>query len=264
MIPDPAATPAVNPFLAPTIALPSPVPTGHSRHDEEAILQRYFAAHPPQFNGRLIDLGAWDGARLSSSRALVLQGWDAVLVEPSPAPCTHLMDNCRKTRARVVHAYVVGETTVVHPSRLTVLQATADSFSTTDPLVYEAHRQVARYFPVMVPVLRLDELLTAFPGPFDLAVLGTHGDSYDLCLNLLARVEVSVLVVDHSPGGQCELPALRAAAQLKGYLELAVNQTNIIFGRKPLPSEAETVSTFRNSLARAAEPTAVAPTPARA
>ncbi len=244
--PAPATVKVENPFLAPSAVLPTPAPTGYSRHDEEAILQRYFAAHPPQFGRRLIDLGAWDGIGLSSTRALVEQGWNAVLVEPSAPACCHLMENSRgRKNVRVVNAYVVGAASVVHPSRLTVLQCTGDACSTTDPLVYTAHKPHTQYFPCMVPVLRLSELLTAFPGPFDLVALSTHGDSLDLFSDLIARTPVSVIVVDHSPGGNRQLSTLRAFAEAEGFLELSINQTNVIFGREPVPTGAETAESIR-------------------
>lgn len=246
-----------NPFLTPVAALPAPATTGYSRHDEEAVLQRYFAAHPPQFGRRLVDFGAWDGIGLSSTHALVKQGWNAALVEPSPQSCANLIDNSRGQRAvRVVNAFVVGASSIIHPSRLTVLQSTGDACSTTDPLVYTAHKSVTKYFPCMVPVLRLSEFLLAFPGPFDLVVLGTHGESCDLFSDLIEHVNVSVIVVDHSPGGHRQLPTLRALAKLKGYLEISVNQTNVIFGQEVVPTVAEAEAAFLQTLRSAASPAA--------
>lgn len=242
-----------NPFLTPDAALPAPAATGYSRYDEEAVLQRYFTAHPPQFGRRLMDLGAWDGIGLSSTHALVKQGWHAVLIEPSAPACTHLMlESKGRNGVRVVNAFVVGASSVVHPSRLTVLQCTADAWSTTDPLVYAAHKPSTVYFPCMVPVLQLSELLLAFPGPFDLVVLGTHGESLDLFSDLIERTNVSVIVVDHSPGGNRQLPTLRALAKLKGFVEISVNQTNVIFGREPVPIEIETQAISQKTLSAAA------------
>lgn len=224
--------------VQPLPVLPDPPQTGHSQNDEEAIIARYFSAHPPKHQRRLLDIGAWDGVNMSNSRALVEQGWDAVLVEAAAGPCVELMKNCRGfNRVRIVQALIVGQSTPMHHSRLTVLQHTRDAVSTTDPNVYAAWRPVVKdYFPIMVPTIRLSELLETFAGPFDLVTLDTEGETFSIFCDLVDRAEVSLLVVEHSAGGFSHLDQIRSIALSKGLVEISVNQENVIFGQHPLPN----------------------------
>jgi len=51
----------------------------YSQNGEQKIILDYFK----DFKGTLLDIGANDGETLSNSRALMLAGWNGVLVEPS-------------------------------------------------------------------------------------------------------------------------------------------------------------------------------------
>lgn len=54
-----------------------------TQNDEESVIKAYFADQDPQ-SLFLLDIGANDGETFSNSRQLILDGWNAVLVEPSP------------------------------------------------------------------------------------------------------------------------------------------------------------------------------------
>lgn len=55
----------------------------YTQNDEELIIKEYFAEKNPK-SLFLLDIGANDGETFSNSRQLILDGWNAVLVEPSP------------------------------------------------------------------------------------------------------------------------------------------------------------------------------------
>ncbi len=205
----------------------------HSQNDEEAIVSNWFSAHPPKYGKRLADIGAWDGVHLSNSRALVEQGWDAVLVEAAAGPFTRLMDNCRgRNRVRLVQALIIGERTAMHHSRLSVLQHTNDAVSTTDPEVHSTWKTVIKdYFPIMVPALRVSELLEAFPGPYDFITLDTEGETFSIFCDLIENVEMSCLCVEHAAGGRSYCDEMRSLALAKGYQEIGCNGENLIFGK---------------------------------
>jgi hypothetical protein len=61
----------------------------YSQHGQALILQQLITADTPRV---LVDIGAHDGITGSNSRALIEQGWHAVLVEPY-RPCSR---NSRK------------------------------------------------------------------------------------------------------------------------------------------------------------------------
>lgn len=52
----------------------------YSQNGEQQVILDYFG----DFKGTFIDIGANDGKTLSNTRALALNGWCGVLVEPSP------------------------------------------------------------------------------------------------------------------------------------------------------------------------------------
>lgn len=70
----------------------------HSQNDEERAILAFFAN---QRTGRFLDIGAYDGVRLSNTRALLEQGWSGVLVEPSALNLVNLAKNCEPFADRV-------------------------------------------------------------------------------------------------------------------------------------------------------------------
>lgn len=60
----------------------------YSQNNEEDIILEYFGNQI----GTLLEIGANDGQTLSNSRALILKGWKADLVEPAPAPFEKLKE----------------------------------------------------------------------------------------------------------------------------------------------------------------------------
>lgn len=53
----------------------------YSQNNEEEIILNYFG----DFKGTLLDIGANDGVTNSNSRALILNGWSGIMIEPSKA-----------------------------------------------------------------------------------------------------------------------------------------------------------------------------------
>ena len=55
----------------------------YTQNNEEELVKAYFADQNPK-SLCLLDIGANDGETFSNSRQLILDGWKAVLIEPSP------------------------------------------------------------------------------------------------------------------------------------------------------------------------------------
>ncbi len=66
----------------------------YSQSGEQAVILNYFTGRE---RGTLLDIGANDGETFSMSRALMLDGWSGVLIEPSPAAFSKLLDTYRVT-----------------------------------------------------------------------------------------------------------------------------------------------------------------------
>lgn len=59
------------------------MPYGFTQNMEELHIVQNLPA-----NGRFLDIGAHDGVTFSSTRALLLNGWSGVYVEPDPVVLT--------------------------------------------------------------------------------------------------------------------------------------------------------------------------------
>ncbi len=53
-----------------------------SQRDEERYIIKFFKKIK---NGRFLDIGAYDGKTFSTTRQLVLNGWEGIMIEPSPS-----------------------------------------------------------------------------------------------------------------------------------------------------------------------------------
>ena len=64
-----------------------------TQRDEEKYILEFFKNK----TGRFLDIGAYDGERFSTTRALALKGWGGVCIEPSPSvlPALHQRYDCR-------------------------------------------------------------------------------------------------------------------------------------------------------------------------
>jgi FkbM family methyltransferase len=76
----------------------------YSQNDEQEQILRFFGGKV----GAFLDIGAYDGVRLSNTRALLGNGWRGVLVEPSPLNLINLSRNCEAhaDRVQIVQAAV--------------------------------------------------------------------------------------------------------------------------------------------------------------
>lgn len=76
----------------------------YSQNNEQDIILAHFGDHI----GTFLDLGAFDGVRLSNVRALAEKGWSGVMVEPSPGVFKQLQENYREFPAVELFQCAVG------------------------------------------------------------------------------------------------------------------------------------------------------------
>lgn len=77
----------------------------YSQNAEEDVILRYFTGQ----TGVFLDLGAYDGVRLSNTRALAEAGWAGVAIEASPFYFKQLEDNYRGLPVQLLNV-AIGET----------------------------------------------------------------------------------------------------------------------------------------------------------
>ncbi len=167
---------------------------------------------------RLLDIGAFHPTVFSNSRALIEQGWDAVLVEPSPGPVRNLVQAYGKDEKITVLCAAVGmETGSV------TLQITDDAVSTEH--VTDAWRERGGYLGAMtISVVTLKQIFDWY-GDFDFVSIDTEGTSTDLFLELLKfEMWPKCIAVEHDG----RIVEITRAAQDRGYKIAYVSEENVI------------------------------------
>lgn len=137
-------------------------PKNYSQNDEQTHILRALEGT----TGRLLDIGAYAPEAFSNNRALIENGWKAVLVEPSPGPFQLLMTAYRDNP----NVTLVNVAVTPGPSKLTQwFDSGGDALSTTS----EAHKakweagSSVRFIPMWVHMLSIDDLLLQFGLDFD-------------------------------------------------------------------------------------------------
>lgn len=157
----------------------------HSQNDEQEAILRYFGSTP----GRFLDIGAYDGVRLSNTRALLELGWSGVLVEPSAANLVSLARNCEPfaERVRIVQAAVSDRCGLAD---FFVDTAPDREWSTTiNPDLAASGSVIApRSLKTSVATIRVHDLLLF--GPYDFISLDAEWEDLKILKDFLLRGEV--------------------------------------------------------------------------
>ena len=166
----------------------------YSQNGEQAVI---LAAVADIKQGRLLEIGAYDGLAFSNTLALIEQGWSGVLVEPGIDAFKSLLSrHGSNVKLSLVQA-------VVGPHRDFVqFWNSADALSTTSQHNVNIWKDVAKFnAPYWVPQLSLQELLDKFKGaPFDVVSIDTEGMSATLFhkfMQLCYPDYPKVIVVEH-------------------------------------------------------------------
>jgi FkbM family methyltransferase len=190
----------------------------YSQYQEDArvmeILDRWKIGQ-----GRLLEIGAYDPKALSNSRAFVEDGWEAVLIEPSPKHVASLAreyhDNPRVT--------LLAAPVTVHGGIIT-LELTDDALS--GETIPEQWREKGGYYGrAKFLSISVQELFNHFGGNFDVMSIDTEGFSVDLFTEILrCGVRPRVVIVEHD-SRHVELAQIAEAAY---YRQVHLNGTNAI------------------------------------
>lgn len=190
----------------------------HSQNDEEPQILAYFGGYV----GRFLDLGANDGQTLSNSRALVLRGWEGVLVEPSPVafgklsslyPSSQKLLNC-----------AVGESS-----------GEVEFFENPDTLVSTAivgemdRWGRGTFSKTKVKMVSVGELMQMCPSPFDFVSIDCEGLDVPILRGLVPFCQdTRLFCVEHNSVSERKAEIL---SLLPGYKVLLENAENFLLAK---------------------------------
>ena len=169
--------------------------------------------------GRILEIGAYDPKTLSNSRAFIEDGWEAVLIEPSPA---HIASLAREYRDNP-HVTLLAAPVTVHGGIIT-LHLTDDALS-GETIPEQWKEQGGFYGHAKYLSISMQELLVHFGGNFDVVSLDVEGFSVDLFNEMIkCGPRPRVVIVEHD-ARHVELAHIAEAAH---YRQVHLNGTNAI------------------------------------
>jgi len=192
----------------------------YSQNGEQEHILRACGAAP----GRFLEIGAFNPEVFSNTRALYLQGWGGVMIEPSPVPFANL-EAAYKGVGSVV---LLNVAVTLKPWDSIRMWITDDAVSTTEEGNYEKWKNCAKFTgKIEVPAVTLEQIYERH-GDFDFVSIDTEGTSTDLALHLLKMGKLpKCLCVEHDN----RLDEIMAAAQPLGYRKEYESGENAVLAR---------------------------------
>lgn len=145
----------------------------YSQNQEEGIIINNLPK-----TGTVLDIGAYDGVVFSNSRALVEQGWKAVLVEPSPIVFTQLMKNTEDYKEQVT---LVNCAVTAGPSGFeTFYDSMGDAISGYDPAHLTKWNGHLSWRPMIIQTVNIKALLGHVGMDYDFVTIDVEGTNLDI------------------------------------------------------------------------------------
>ncbi len=148
----------------------------YSQNSEQDIILTHF-------NGRIgtfLDLGAFDGIRLSNVRALAELGWSGVMVEPSPGVFIKLKENYKDFPLIELYECAVGDVTAELPFQNN--ENAVGSFHKHETKRWEG---VETFDEIPVQCIEINELIAKSKyKQFDFISIDCEGVDYDIAIRL--------------------------------------------------------------------------------
>lgn len=195
--------------------------TKYSQNDEQDHLLNYFQGQ----TGRFLDIGACDGESYSNTRALALNGWGGVLIEPSFREFTKLYEIYHADpKYTLIHAAVTTDWGLhkFHHSNWV-------AFGTLDERWYLAnqhHNWHGTYMVASFPVKMLESF-----GPFDFINIDAEGMDWEIATQLPVSLleKTKAISVEHP---RAPIPEWSMFFEKYGLTKvIAKNNENLILGR---------------------------------
>lgn len=149
----------------------------YSQRDEEEVILR----NTPD-GGCFFDVGAFNYAVFSNTRALFERGWSGVLIEPSPECFLGLM----KAYDGVPQIKLVNALATPDSDALTKFHASPDAVGTSVDKNYETWKNGAKFYEIYVPAIPINKIISSLNIKADFISIDTEGSSFEIlkALNL--------------------------------------------------------------------------------
>lgn len=165
----------------------------YSQRDEERVIRQRFGAR----QGRVLDIGAYDGKTFSNTLALIERGWGGTLVEASPGPFRAMM-RLHKDRPNLnLVLACIGHRTGVHK-----FHASDDAVGTDSDDHYETWKEIGGFVTIHTPVITPHDLLAAMPGPYEFVSIDVEGFTTEYVFRNLPyyTMGTELVCVEHNGG----------------------------------------------------------------
>ncbi len=200
----------------------------YSQNQEQRAVIKYFAKNA---NGVFLDIGAYHPKNLSNTRALVLQGWSGVFVEPNPRLQAAFVEQCEaNTKLKLLPLCVGKECGTVEFLLSSGDLPWADALSTTDPTWTEQWEKAGVTFePVQSEMVDFATLVQRSGHQhFDFISIDTENNVLDILEQIdPAKTRTSLFCVEWNG---MDLNRFQSFFKPRGYVELYRSQENLIYG----------------------------------
>lgn len=199
----------------------------YSQNNEETVIKK-FLDRSGITTGRLLDIGAYHPEAFSNSRALILDGWSAVMVEPSPKPFLALLEAYKgNPNIVLVNAAVCPHNAVVAAFH----DSAGDAISTlnVDHRAKWESGWKANYCKFFLHLLPVPVLLDTFGTNFEFVNIDVEGNNLSIFLAMpfATMPKVRVICVEHDNMHE----QIAAQAAQYGFKLESINGENIILTR---------------------------------
>lgn len=199
-----------------------------SQSNEEAVIVKYFNGQ----NGRILELGAYDGMTFSNTFQLIKQGWNAVLLEASPICFASLMRNMKTFKQH--SRFAEDQLTLINAAIGTTAgwakfyDSNGDAVSGTDLANKEKWQAQVKFDEFLIYAIHWKALQSKFGDVFNFINIDIEGISAQLFIEMFPEYpNCSLWCVEHD-SRQKEIQVL---AESKGFKLLDLNSENIIIAR---------------------------------
>ena len=202
----------------------------YSQSNEDDFLLNFFGKR----KGTLLDIGANDGVTFSNSRALICEGWDAVLVETDPIAFESLVNVYEANEAVTCYLLAISDVDGDVPfwqSGSHLLRGDSGLLSTTSAAAYDKWKGSTAFVKTSVAALSWPSFLKGcMRKKFDFITIDAEGQDLAILRQMdLKALGCKAICVEHNGVNTNEF--IRYIASF-GFREALINSENLIMIRK--------------------------------